>query len=258
MDIFNFNSLEDLGAFSQKQKDNHLLFVASKSDVEDIKKLALLIEAGANVNMSCFYSGFTPLIAAVTSGHIVSVVLLIQAGATLNTSNMLHETALSRAIVKNYSDKAFLLSFMMSKNELNHELKLNYLRICTFEAQFVDMTQSLEKLTEQKKLLLAKALVPLWPSHPNAPNFFSILPLELKHLISFKYWAVTQNILLQTFCSEESPPKPLIFSSGASKVKKYDEQQPLCTQFSALSTEITCFESQKENKSKRKKGCIIF
>lgn len=256
MDIFHFNSLKDLDAFSQKKKDDHLLFIVGQPGVEATKKLALLIEAGANVNMACDYSGLTPLIAAVTNGDIAKVALLIQAGAKLSTPNQNHETAFSRAIAKKYSDVAFLLFYMMSKDDLNQEVKLHYLRLSIFEFYCVDITLPLEKLTEQKNLLLAKALVPLLPSSPNAPTLFSILPIELKHFICFKYWAVTQNTMLQTFCSMDAP-KPLIFSLDLPKVKKHDEHQQLYTQFSALSTEDAYQKEQEERKSKKRKGCII-
>lgn len=129
MDFSNFETVQDFGMLLQWEKDRELCFFAAKNDLNSVRKVALLITAGANINYQSTATNLTPLILAATTGHISTMELLIQAGAQLSTSTINHDSPLSRAVFYKFFDKAFLLYSNMSENDLATEIKLNNLRI---------------------------------------------------------------------------------------------------------------------------------
>lgn len=250
---------EYFDTFTQQQKDDHLLAAAaSLSHIEAVKIMELLVNAGANVNYSSqLRHSNRPLIAAVSRGHIASVAWLIQAGAELSASTSTHETALSRAIMKNLNDKAFLLFCMMSEVQLQKERHLNHLRISTFEVNFCDMSQEFEALNQQKNIAFTQTLKPLilLINHQIAENPFFILPIELKRLICCQFWELSKQNMLEN-CYLEPLPKPLIFSLMAPKIKKQDAIESLCNEVSSL--QVTTTTAHTKKKVKMPKGCSIF
>lgn len=240
MGLFNFNLVKNFKRLSQYQKDEYLLFCIQDTDEHSINTIELLIEAGANVNFRKECTGLTPLIAAVTYSSISIVALLIHVGAKLTTTNWNAETALSRALSREFFDKANLLFWMMSEDELIYEMQFNKLRISTYPECFHDISLLLKQMHQEKNRFLANALVPLLPGGQNKNNCFSILPMELKYCILFKYCQVVEKTMLDGCYTEKKIPKQITFSLDV--FKQQQNNQPFL----------------KEKKpSKYKQKCII-
>lgn len=264
MDFLQFETIEDLRVLSQKKKDNYLIALVPKLDGESTEKVALLIKAGADANKVCWFSGYNVLMSAAAAGAVSNVALLIQADANLECTTDEHDTALSVAIGKYAFETASLLFNLMTEDQLKNEIRLNELRFDTFQQYNPDIVPFLKDFNKKKKKVFKSVEdVLLLRNHHNLKNVFLILPIELRHLIYFKYCAVTKKRLLEKYClaSENSNNKcntikPLIFSENLAQKKRVIEDENFYQSFSLLSVERSASEP-RERKKIKKRGCII-
>lgn len=255
MDAPHLITLNEFEAIPQKTKDRYLKKLIFQTDPESIKKVALLIKSGANVNKANS-RGYTLLMAASYLNAISNVALLIQAGANIDDTTKDNDTALSIAISAFSFETASLLYNLMTEKQLKRELHLNELRYHIFEHYKPDI-QPYFKDFKKKKRKRDKSIEVLLLRQHKTTNPFSILPKELKYLIVFMYYAVEKKMLLEPHCLAfqkldiEVPlqeSKMLIFSQPKKCIKQEPYEEDLVEKFSLLST--------KEKKNKRK-GCII-
>lgn len=255
MDFCHEETLNQLKEWSQEKKNDYLI-VCSGSAFQCVGDLMpLLIKAGANVNCAA-HDGTTPLMEAVSKSEIARVALLIHAGADLGALNNKNETAFFKAMLTIDSKALYVLSYMISPSQIENELRLNQLRLATSGYFCPTLEQFFSDVTRQKRNQTFQTWCFLLGNREHTKNPFSLLPMELKSLIYFKYDAMTKKRLLEKYCFSfernnlcyTSPmPRPIIFSQDENFRQK----------FSLLSVEEPDSEPNHITKKSKRKGCII-
>ena len=78
-------------------------------DIGSFEKTRVLLEHGADINATAYYSGYTPLMEATRSGYLNIIKLLIEKGADVNRRGKDGSTALAHAINNHHPQIAKLL-----------------------------------------------------------------------------------------------------------------------------------------------------
>lgn len=157
------------------------------------EKLALLIEAGVDLESMSQGSDVTPLMYAAANGRLLNVALLIKAGANLEAKTSRQETALFSAIKKNHLRVGFLLFNAMSSEQLNEEINLH--------AEIKPILDCFNNTNPKQCANILQFLEPLFFDKHNKNNFAN-LNFDLKYKILLNYF-----FLQNKSSRDDGPPK---------------------------------------------------
>ncbi len=260
MDSFSLKSFNYFNALSQFDKDIELLMVSASADTHG---LALLIKAGANVNITDKETGNSALMYATANGFFQNVRALLNAGAKPDVVNKHFETALSYAILKKQVAVINLLFSFMSSKQIAGEMKMNELREYIGYDQDLNIPFYLSSFKKENNKKVFKIISPLFLDKNNR---FISLPVELKALIYFMFNDVVTNTLWQKPCSvpeaadvlkNRNQQKLLTFSEYGQK--RNAKKEDLAANMSHLTLkDENENDAKKEKRTMKIKSCTIF